>query len=190
MSNNRKHRPTKAHWLALGVTLILSWLFLNFDLEGKSLWTDELFTAEWSFLSPKEVIQHTAADVHPPLYFLLLSLWTNCAGHSDFALRWFSIASGWLSIAVLYRLGRDLENRGAGWFSASLWGLSPPIDLVRTNGPLLQPGRAFGTALHVRALVLSQADEMALLGCLRHLFTGRPAYEYRATLCLYVQEER
>ncbi len=126
---DRRIRVAKTPWLALGIALTLSWLLLNLDLEGKSLWTDELFTADWVLLSLREVLQKTAADYHPPLYFLLLSLWTDCAGHSDFALRWFSVASGWLSIAVLYRLGRAWGNRDVGWLSALLWGLSPLLIL-------------------------------------------------------------
>ncbi len=129
MSHNRELQTTKVPWLTLSVTLILSWLLLNLDLEGKSLWTDELFTAEWALLSLKGVIQHTAADYHPPLYFLLVNSWTNWAGHTDFALRWPSVASAWLSVAVLYRLGRDWGGRGVGRLSAALWGISPLLIL-------------------------------------------------------------
>jgi hypothetical protein len=125
MSCGRGFRVAQTPRIALSIVLILSWLLLNFDLEGKSLWIDELFTAEWTFLSFGEVVQHTAADYHPPLYFLLVNLWTNCAGHSDYALRWFSVASGWLSIAVLYRLGRAWGGRGVGGLGVGLWSLSP-----------------------------------------------------------------
>jgi len=135
MSHNRELQTAKTPWIPLGITLILSWLLLTFDLEGKSLWTDELFTAEWASLSLGGIIQRTAADYHPPLYFLLLKLWSNCAGHSDFALRWLSVASGWLSVAVLYRLGRAWAGRGVssprgvGWLGATLWGFSPLLVL-------------------------------------------------------------
>ena len=129
MSRNKESQATKIPWLTLSITLILSWLLLNLDLEGKSLWADELFTAKCALLSPQKVIRHTAADVHPPLYFLLLSLWASCAGHSDFALRWLSAATGWLSVAVLYRLGRAWAGPTVGWLSAALWGLSPLLIL-------------------------------------------------------------
>jgi len=129
MPHKRDREIAKTPWIPLGITLILTWLLLTFDLEDKSLWTDELFTAEWASLSLGGVIQHTAADYHPPLYFLLLKLWSDCAGHSDFALRWLSVASGWLSVAVLYRLGRAWAGRGVGWLGATLWGLSPLLTL-------------------------------------------------------------
>lgn len=122
-------RHTVAAQLTLIIVLLLSWLLLHLNLEGKSLWTDELFTATWASLPFGEVIRQTAADVHPPLYFLLVSLWTNCAGYSDFALRWPSIAAGWLSVAALYHLGRAWGSRGVGWLSSALWGLSPLLVL-------------------------------------------------------------
>jgi len=122
-------RISRTPWLALGAVLIASWLLFNLDLEGLSLWTDELIAAEWTYLSFPEIVQHTVADYHPPLYFLLLRLWTDYVGHSDFALRWFSVASGWLGVALLYRLGRAWGGRGVGWYSAALWGVSPLVML-------------------------------------------------------------
>jgi len=129
MSRNKGLLISKTPWSLLILVLITSWLLLTLNLDGKSLWTDELITAEWTFLSFEGTFQSTVADFHPPLYFLLLSLWTDCAGHSDFALRWFSVASGWLSVAVLYRLGRAMGDRGTGLIGAALWGLSPLLIL-------------------------------------------------------------
>ena len=119
----------KSHWILLIAILTLSWLLLVFDLEGKSLWADELFTAELPSLPLAGVIQHTVNDVHPPLYFLLVRLWSALAGHSDFALRWFSVAAAWLSLALLFRLGRRWCGVRVGLLGAALWGLSPLVIL-------------------------------------------------------------
>lgn len=119
--------------------LLTSWLLLNLQLDLSSLWTDELFTAEWTQLSVPQLIERTAHDFHPPLYFLMVKLWTAIAGRSDFALRWFSVAVGWLSVAALYRLvchysqpfwaqrksSSACSGQTAAVLGASMWALSP-----------------------------------------------------------------
>ena len=130
----------KTPWIPLIAILTLSWLLLVFDLEGKSLWVDELFTAELASLPLAGVIQHTVNDVHPPLYFLLVRLWSDWAGHSDFALRWLSVAAAWLSLALLFRLGRR-----SGWIvGRGVVGAVAAGHPLRAYGSLLQPGGAAG----------------------------------------------
>ncbi|MDY0018605.1 MAG: glycosyltransferase family 39 protein [Anaerolineae bacterium] len=120
---------TSRPWRFLVPLLLVSWLLLMIDLEGKSLWTDELFTVEWARLSFKALIQRTAADVHPPLYFLLVRTWTRWSGFSDFALRWPSVAAAWLSIPLLYRLAKAWKGPRAAGMSAALWGMAPVVIL-------------------------------------------------------------
>jgi uncharacterized membrane protein len=103
----------RSYRIALLLILLLSWLLLNLQLDRRSLWTDELFTASWTHLSVTELIQRTADDYHPPFYFLLVQGWAKLAGNNDFALRWPSVVSGWLSISVLYRLVRLLDPAAA-----------------------------------------------------------------------------
>jgi uncharacterized membrane protein len=50
------------------------------------------------------LIHHAAADVHPPLYYLLLKSWLASCGSSPTSLRGFSLLWGILSIPMLYRL--------------------------------------------------------------------------------------
>ncbi len=119
-------RPNR--WLLLTI-LLVCWLLLNVDLEGRSLWTDEVFTAEWIQLPVGDLIQRTADDVHPPLYFLGVQLWSAVAGRSDFALRFPSLAAGWLSVAVLYRLARGLAGGRVALLCAGVWGFSPALIL-------------------------------------------------------------
>ena len=123
------HSKDKTPWVSLISILNLSWLLLVFDLEGKSLWADELFTAEGASLPLAGVVQHTISDFHPPLYFLLVRLWSDWVGHSDFALRWLSVAAAWLSLALLFRLGRRWGGFRVGLLGVALWGLSPLVIL-------------------------------------------------------------
>ena len=56
MDFHSKPHPSRP-WRFLVPLLLVSWLLLMIDLEGKSLWTDELFTAEWARLSFQALIQ-------------------------------------------------------------------------------------------------------------------------------------
>jgi hypothetical protein len=105
-------RLSRCHLPAAMTVLLLSWLLLNVQLAGRSLWTDELFTAEWTQLPAPDLIERTAHDFHPPLYFWLVNQWTAVTGRGDFALRWFSVAVGVVfGVALLnYYAGRDFLN--------------------------------------------------------------------------------
>ena len=55
-----------------------------------------------------ELIRHTAADIHPPFYYLLLHFWALFTGWSEFSAAWLSLLFGVLLIALVYRVGRAL----------------------------------------------------------------------------------
>lgn len=86
---------------------------------SRPLWLDEIFSGAVA-ISPSNGIfdRWLAADVHPPLYYLLLHLWTSVAGTSDLVLRLPSLAlygatvvvGGW---AVARRQGGE-----TGWIAA------------------------------------------------------------------------
>ena len=52
--------------------------------------------------SPKELVERTAADVHPPLYYLLLKSWLVAFGTAPAVLRGFSVLWGGLAVAIMY----------------------------------------------------------------------------------------
>ena len=70
-----------------------------------------------------ELIRHTAGDIHPPLYYILLRGWlilmgyptghADAAGHGlEFAAGFFSLFFGVLLICLIYALARRLAGRG------------------------------------------------------------------------------
>jgi len=116
-----------------------------YDLEGKSLWSDEGLTlrrAEQPFAlvlqnvnlipldpdyqdgSEPEAVARTP-DLHPPLYFALMHLWIRVVGKSEFALRFPSVAAATLTVPLLYVLARSLLNRETGLWAALLGSISP-----------------------------------------------------------------
>ena len=90
--------PAVIALLALGC-----WLRLTI-LAGTELGLDGLLSVGIAHLRPLEILDFSLRDVHPPLYYLLLSLWLPLAGPSFPAARWPSVAAGVLALAVWYRL--------------------------------------------------------------------------------------
>jgi uncharacterized membrane protein len=110
---------------SLLVLMLLSWALLIGDLSRRSLWVDEFLTHEMIQGSWRTVLTNTSNDIHPPLYFLALHGWTQLAGDSDFALRWFSIAAGFCAVALMYVMIRRALNTSAALFATLLLGSAP-----------------------------------------------------------------
>lgn len=114
----------KRHTLLLLILLIGLALRL-YRLGVDSLWYDETVSAFLAAEPVSELIGHTARDIHPPGYYLLLHFWTAAAGHSEFALAFFSLIWGVLLIPLTYRLARRLVDPPTAAWSALLVALSP-----------------------------------------------------------------
>ena len=103
-----------------------------YGLEAKSIWWDESLSLYRARLGVLEILRgqisfpgSTTADLHPPLYFLLLAGFTRLAGESDFALRFPSVAWAVLLVPLFYAAGRRFWNGRAGLLAALLGAASP-----------------------------------------------------------------
>jgi hypothetical protein len=83
--------------LLIALTLRLPLMFMSF-------WYDEAFTARLATLPLSGLSPAIQADVHPPLYYTVIWIWSHLAGHTEFMLRLPSLAFGLLSIYLLYKL--------------------------------------------------------------------------------------
>ncbi|MEO1286252.1 MAG: glycosyltransferase family 39 protein, partial [Chloroflexota bacterium] len=72
----------------------------------QSIWADEAFT--YIATQSDTFWQTTTSDVHPPLYFMLITGWTWLAGTSEFALRMPSVFAGTIAMATVVGIGREL----------------------------------------------------------------------------------
>ena len=73
MRIQKEHIPD---YIGMG-TFILAILFLIRCImlcTGRDIWYDELFTMEFASRPVSELIRLTAADVHPPLYYILVRM--------------------------------------------------------------------------------------------------------------------
>ncbi len=104
----------------------LAFLVRIVALDAQGLWRDEV--DQWRFaLQPwGEMLRNfTRAGWNGPLYSPLMRVWITLTGESVFAMRYFSLLWGVMSVALLYVLvKRLLDERSSAW-SALLLALSP-----------------------------------------------------------------
>ena len=120
--NRRSAIP--ASWiLCLIVILIACWLRWS-TLTFESIWADEAFSIELVSHGWLDVVRGTAADQHPPLYYLVLKLWTT-GGLSVFQFRYLSAAFSILEVTLVAAWGRKVLGLQAGLVAGLLLALSP-----------------------------------------------------------------
>ncbi len=105
------------------------YLILCFNNIRNAIWFDESYSAYLIRFNPAKIIELTAVDVHPPLYYLLLKGWSAIFGYSDFALRAMSALLGAIAILFAFLWLKYKYGRSAACLGALFLALSP--NLVR-----------------------------------------------------------
>ena len=116
----RRFRPPAILWivlLALGLRLA--------RLAFQPLWWDEGWSLYFATTDVGAMLNLTAVDIHPPLYYLLLHLWTLLLGPSPLAVRLLSVLVGTATVPLLYATGRRLLGERGGLLAALLLAISP-----------------------------------------------------------------
>jgi len=106
------------------VGLLLAFALRFYRLGHQNLWWDEglsILSTRQSFV---DATLWTAGDVHPPLYFWTLWLWSQITGETEFALRAITALFSCLTVALMYPFGRRLGGRGVGLAAVILLALS------------------------------------------------------------------
>ncbi|GAB4468112.1 MAG: glycosyltransferase family 39 protein [Anaerolineae bacterium] len=94
------------------------------SLDGQGIWGDEAI-GFWLSKQPLAVVMAPGSETNPPLYHVLLRLWSLLAGTGVFAIRYVSVLGGVLIIPLVYVLGvRLLRHRLAALIAAVLAALS------------------------------------------------------------------
>jgi mannosyltransferase len=109
----------------LVLILLLAFALRLYRLGYQSIWYDEAVSIHLATKDLRGITQHTAGDIHPPLYYYLLHFSVDIAGSSEFSVAFFSLVFGMMIIAVCYRLGADVYGRPVGLLAAFLLALSP-----------------------------------------------------------------
>jgi len=115
-----------SRWIAVLLTILLAAALRLHHLGFHSLWYDEAFTAWVAAQTPRDAVWLCLQDVvHPPLYYILMLVWTRFVGNSEFALRALSAGLGLLGVPLLHQLGQRGWNHRVGLAAAVLWACSP-----------------------------------------------------------------
>lgn len=106
---------------------LLAFLILVPTLDAQSIWWDEGISLHLADLPWRAILNDRAANIHPPLYFMLLKAWTGLVGSSIFAGRYLSALATVLTVAVASRFVARRFGRRAGQASALLVAMAPPM---------------------------------------------------------------
>lgn len=109
----------------IAAVLLLAFGLRLYRLGAESLWYDETVSVHLAGKSLPALIAHTAGDIHPPGYYLLLHAWTRLAGSSEFAVAFLSLFFGLLLVAMAYRLAVRTFGPAAALPAAFLVAISP-----------------------------------------------------------------
>ena len=114
------------HALFLLLVIILAAVGLrSYELTARSLWFDEAFSWRLVQFPFSEMIARDAADVHPPLYYIVLRGWSEVFGTSLLAMRSFSVAAAALSVGAMYGFAAYVwRDRRIGLLAAALLAFS------------------------------------------------------------------
>ncbi len=100
------HKPT----ISLLLLLLFAFALRVIGLDRLSLAYDEAATALMARATPAEIIAFhwDAAFEHLPVWVLLMHLWSNLAGQSEFALRFLPALAGTLLVAFVWHLAHTI----------------------------------------------------------------------------------
>ncbi len=111
--------------MAAALIVLAAAVLRFYHLGAQSLWSDEGNSAAMAARSFGRIALETAHDIHPPLYYWLLRLWSLFFGRSEAGLRSLSALAGVLTVWFVYLLGKRLYGGRAGLVAAALAALSP-----------------------------------------------------------------
>jgi len=154
MSGNRKARLRV--WMLAAIVLLAFGLRL-YRLGAESLWYDETVSVHLAGKSLPALVAHTAGDIHPPGYYVLLHAWTRFAGISDFAVAFPSLFCGVLLVVLAYWFGAKVYGARAGLLAAFLVAISPYNIWYSQEVRMYTLGAALGMGVMGAALHLVSA---------------------------------
>lgn len=90
-----------------------------------SIWFDEAFGSYLVRFDFGAIARYTGSDVHPPLYYWLLKIWTSMFGNTELGLRTMSIFFGVMTIIFVFLLARRFFGRRTAYVTLLFLVLSP-----------------------------------------------------------------
>jgi len=118
----KRSRP----WV-LGVSaaiLLAAFLVRLIGIDGRWMWYDELLTGTFvAYDLPNTIVTNLRFDIHPPLYYFQLNLWT-LGGHGDLWLMLNTVLWSVAAIALLMWRVRRVYDLQTAWIAGGLLAFS------------------------------------------------------------------
>lgn len=118
---------SKTDWLFIAAGLVVFAVITFWTITKSSIWFDESFGAYMIQFNFIDIASYTASDVHPPLYYWLLKLWTMIFGNTEIGIRSMSVLFGGVSIIFGYLLTHRLFGKKAARISLIFMVISPML---------------------------------------------------------------
>jgi len=109
----------------LWLILILASALRLYQIALRDFWYDEAFTGVAVKEKFSDMIQMIINDIHPPLYYICLKIFSAFFGYSVFGIRFFSAILGVFSVWAVYLFAKELYDKRAGLFAAFVVAISP-----------------------------------------------------------------
>ncbi|MCS7080133.1 MAG: glycosyltransferase family 39 protein [Chloracidobacterium sp.] len=93
-------------------------------IETQNLWLDELYSIDVARKSLTEIVRCAAADVHPPLFYVVLKAWMRLFGDGAAAVRSLSVAASIAALVSAFRLIAPRYGGGAALTTTLLMAVS------------------------------------------------------------------
>jgi 4-amino-4-deoxy-L-arabinose transferase-like glycosyltransferase len=122
--NFKEHNPRQWWVITSGGILLLALTLRLWGLGNESAWIDEAYSINLAKHSVLEILQGTAADQHPPLYYLLLHYWLLFGSSVGYA-RVLSLVIGIIHIGQILQFGRKLAGDWLALGTGLLLAISP-----------------------------------------------------------------
>jgi len=105
----------------------LTFAVVVLTLEAQSIWWDEGISLHLAGVPWRQLLADRAANIHPPLYFVLLKAWLALTGLTPFSGRYLSALAVTLLPATAYRFVSRRAGSRSGRVAAVLLSLAPPL---------------------------------------------------------------
>ncbi|HLY28851.1 MAG TPA: glycosyltransferase family 39 protein [Aggregatilineales bacterium] len=113
----RRKQPSFWFCMSAALVCLLAWVIFVSHLSYESMWIDETTTLRMERSGLFGLVQETAVDVHPPVYYMTVWAWVNWTGSENlFMIRLSSAIPALLAVAICFRIGRE-------WFNSKWVGL-------------------------------------------------------------------
>ena len=112
-------------WIGITVGVVLAIALVFRFVTTSDLWLDEALTVNVAELPLGDIPEWLRHDGAPPLYYLVLHLWTAVFGTSDLSVRSLSGIFAVATLPAIYFAGRRMGGRQCGWLAVIVLAARP-----------------------------------------------------------------